>query len=88
MPEPRYDVTACVVGSDIYVFGGFRREHSGCGNESVFKYNTQIDEWSKLAPMPAGDHGVSAIELGGVIHIVGVGDTSCGLMRYDPVLGV
>jgi N-acetylneuraminic acid mutarotase len=88
MPEPRYDFTACVVGSDIYVFGGFCREHSGRGHASVFKYDTQIDEWRTLAPMPVGDHGISAIELGGVIYIVGGGNTSCGLMSYDPVSGV
>jgi hypothetical protein len=82
MPEPRFDDASCVVGSEIYVFGGCHEQ------ESVFKYDTRVNEWSTLAPMPISDHGMSAIELGGLIYIVGVGDTSSGVLRYDPVLGV
>jgi hypothetical protein len=90
MPEPRYDFAASVVGSDIYVFGGLTNasERTGRGHESVFKYDTETDTWSTLAPMPVSDYGMSAIALGGLIYIGGVGDTFCGFMSYDPVTGV
>jgi hypothetical protein len=87
MPEPRCDFAACVVGSDMYVFGGLTNasERTGRARESVFKYETETDEWSTLAPMPLGDHGFSAIYLDGLIYIGGVGDTVREFMSYDPV---
>jgi N-acetylneuraminic acid mutarotase len=90
MPEPRYDSAACVIGSDIYVFGGLTNasENTGFAHESVFKYETETDEWSTLAPMPLGDHGMSAIDLDGLIYIGGVGYTVRDFMSYDPVSGV
>jgi hypothetical protein len=54
----------------------------------VFKYNSEIDEWSTLAPMLDTEFGHSAIELGGMIYIVGAGYDPRGLLRYDPALGV
>jgi hypothetical protein len=86
MPEPRHDLAACVVGSDIYVFGG--RSNNSVTHDSVFKYNSEIDEWSTLAPMLDTEFGHSAIELGGMIYIVGAGYDPRGLLRYDPALGV
>jgi hypothetical protein len=37
--------------------------------------------------MPDAEYGHSAIELGGIIYIVGAGEDSYGLLRYDPVSG-
>jgi hypothetical protein len=90
MPEPRYEFAACLVGSDIYVFGGLTNASEQCGraHDSVFKYDTETDKWSTLAPMPVSDHGMSAIALGGLLYIGGVGDTVCEFMSYDPVTGV
>jgi hypothetical protein len=81
MPNPCFDFAACVVGSDIYVFGG--TSHSW-QQRSVFKYETETDEWSTLTPMPGEEHGISALELDGLIYVVGVGDIFSGLICYDP----
>jgi hypothetical protein len=84
LPEPRHNSTACVVGSDIYVFGGV--DDTCGGTSTVFKYDTEADNWSTLAPMPAPamDYGYSAIELGGLIYIVGGGINSDGLLSFNP----
>jgi hypothetical protein len=84
MPEPRYKNAACVVGSDIYVFG--EMGNILLGQRSIFKYDTETDEWSTLASMAGVDHGISAIELSGLVYIVGAGETTCGLLRYDPAI--
>jgi kelch-like protein 20/kelch-like protein 24/35 len=86
MPAPRYDFAACVVGSDIYVFGGISYDFRD--QESVYKYDTRTDTWSTLAPVPSVASGHTAIELGGLIYLVGTGDFNCGLMCYDPASGV
>jgi N-acetylneuraminic acid mutarotase len=86
MPEPRYYFAACVVGSDIYVFGG--KSNTGRYQGSVFKYDTKTDTWSTLAPMLSVASGHSTLELGGMIYTVGLGESKRGLMRYDPASGV
>jgi hypothetical protein len=86
MPYPCFDFAACVVGSDIYVFGRIRNLHRQ--RNSAFKYNTEANEWSTLTPMPGADHGISAQELDGLIYIVRTGDLHCGLICYDPASGL
>jgi N-acetylneuraminic acid mutarotase len=86
MPEPRYSFPACVVGSDIYVFGG--RDNTNRGQGSVFKYDTENDEWSTLAPMSDAEFGHSATELYGLIYILGAGEDCREVLRYDPASGV
>jgi hypothetical protein len=53
----------------------------------VFKYDTEPDAWSTLAPMPhiASEHSASVLD--GLIYIVGAGDDRCGVLRFDPVSG-
>jgi hypothetical protein len=86
MPELRFDFASGVVGSDIYVFGGISATSRDQG--SVFKYGTETDIWSTLAPMPTVASGHSAIELDGLIYVVGVGESKSGLILYDPALEV
>jgi hypothetical protein len=86
MPEPRFYAAACVVGSDIYVFGG--KNAIGRVQGSVYKYDTKTDKWTTLAPMPSVASRHTAIEVGGLIYLVGAGDTFCGFLRYDPASGV
>jgi hypothetical protein len=83
MPELRCHFGACVVGRDIYVFGG--EDEVSIKQESVFKYDTEADKWSTLASMPAAESGNSAIELGGLIYIMGI--AANGLLRFDPTSG-
>jgi hypothetical protein len=88
MPEPRCDFAACAVGKDIYVFGGcvIQNDYSII-EPSVFKYDTETDEWSMLAPMLEREHGHSANELNGLVYIMGAGYGS-EFMCFDPASGV
>jgi N-acetylneuraminic acid mutarotase len=85
MPEPRRLHAACAIGSDIYVFGGFRNGFQ----TSVFKYDTMTDTWSTLAPMPqpCANHSVSVLD-GDQVYIVGVGYDGKGVLHFDTVSGV
>jgi hypothetical protein len=83
MPEPRRFFATCVIASNIYVFGGEDEENVIQG--SVFKYDTEADKWSTLAPMPTSESGNSAIELGGLIYIVGI--AVHGLLCFNPTSG-
>jgi hypothetical protein len=49
IPEPKICFAACVMGTDIYVFGG---DANRSGTDTVYKYDTLVDEWSILSPMP------------------------------------
>jgi N-acetylneuraminic acid mutarotase len=86
MPEARRLHAACAVGSDIYVFGG----RFGLGGQtSVFKYDTEANAWSTLAPMPipCAHRSVSVLD-GYMIYIVGAGDDGKGVLRFDTASGV
>jgi hypothetical protein len=87
MPDGRSGLTSCVIGSDIFVFGGFDGHHFA--RSSVFKYDTQNDEWATLADMPYALEGHSSCVLDGIIHITNgqiVGQMSMpASLRFDPV---
>jgi N-acetylneuraminic acid mutarotase len=80
MPEPRICVTACSLGSIIYVFGGRDLDED---QASVCKYNAVANEWSTLAPMPIASSNLSACVVGGIIYIIGA--SNCDVLRFDPV---
>jgi hypothetical protein len=82
MPEPRFNFAACVVGSNIYVFGGMSNYNHG--ERSVFRYDAETDDWSTLASMPGVGSRHSATELGGLVYILGTGADYSGLQCYDP----
>jgi N-acetylneuraminic acid mutarotase len=86
MPAPSYDFAACVVGSEIYVFGGM--SNTGRRQASVLRYDTETDVWSTLTPMLAAERGHSATVLNGLIYVVGAGWSQKGLLCYDPASGV
>jgi hypothetical protein len=86
MPEVRYGHAACVIGSDIYVFGGkvtFRQVQS-----TVIKFDTEDNEWSTLAPMPHDCSCHSACVMGGLVFITGAGANGCDVLRFDPTSAV
>jgi N-acetylneuraminic acid mutarotase len=86
MPESRWALAACALGSDIYVFGGY--DINNIRQNSIFKYDTVDNAWSTLAPMPTYcvNHSVSVLE--GLVYIVGAGVNGRELLRFDPVYGV
>jgi hypothetical protein len=86
MPEPKKLPAACAIGIYIYVFGG----HLGLERQtSVCKYNTEIDTWSTLEPMPlpSSSRNVSVLD-GDQVCIVGGGDDGEGVLRFDTSSGV
>jgi hypothetical protein len=85
MPEVRSEFAACVVGTDIYVFGG--TDNLREDQASAFKYDTEANVWSVLAPMPAAEFGHSVIVIDGLIYIIGAGNNSRGFLRFEPVTG-
>jgi hypothetical protein len=54
---------------------------------SVFKYDTVIDEWSTLAPMPHAYVYHSANVLDRLIYIVGAGDDHRAVLCLNPASG-
>jgi hypothetical protein len=88
MPEPRLELAACAIGSDLYVFGGFRTRNNP--QASVFKYDTEGNTWSTLAPMPHRLFSHSATVIDGLIYIVGaedMDDYGRDFLRFDPASG-
>ena len=53
----------------------------------MFKFDTEADEWSSLAPMPVAVSDHSASVLDGLVYIVGAGRDNIHTHRFDPVLG-
>jgi hypothetical protein len=60
--------STCVLGSNIFVLGGFDGEKSV---ESTFCYNTLTNLWKTLAPMPGAKMGPSICVLSGLIYTIG-----------------
>jgi N-acetylneuraminic acid mutarotase len=46
MPNALHSFAACALGSDIYVFGGSTHDNTLGNQRSVFKYDTETDNWS------------------------------------------
>jgi hypothetical protein len=86
MPHTRVAHSACVFGSDIYVFGGCNDRFRSVDN--VYKYDTERDAWTILTSMPVvGDYlGVAA--LGDQIYLTGVGNSGKEVLLLDPASGV
>jgi hypothetical protein len=86
MPQVRCAHAACVLGSDIYVFGGSggpsQRQQDG-----VYKYDTEEDVWTTLAPIPSVCNFHRAITLDGQIYITGLGESTCEVLLFDPMSG-
>jgi hypothetical protein len=82
MPAEKYGVAACAIGIDIYVFGG--EDNDSEYSRTVFKFDTEANEWSTLAQMPHGCFECSASVLDGQVYIVGAhyGDE---VLRFNPV---
>jgi hypothetical protein len=85
MPRARYAYAACVLGTDIYVFGG--DDITGTENASVFKYDTIADIWTILAPMPSACSFFGVATLDGQIYVTGIGASRKNVILFDPTSG-
>jgi N-acetylneuraminic acid mutarotase len=84
MPRGRDFAGACVMGCNIYIFGGC----DICDNEATsthYRYSTETSTWATLAPMPEAKGGHSMCVLDGLIYVTG-GDCS-SMSVLDDVTG-
>jgi N-acetylneuraminic acid mutarotase len=88
MPEERADAGACVLGSEIYIFGG--KTEDDAPTSTAYRFNTEINEWVTLAPMPEANSQHSVSVLDGLIYVMGGlasndKDSISSVHRFDPV---
>jgi N-acetylneuraminic acid mutarotase len=87
MPEELDHAGACVLGSDIYVFGG--RIENGTPTSSTYRFNTETNAWATLAPMPEAKSQQSVFVLNGLIYVMGGFDidnySNTSVHRFDPL---
>jgi N-acetylneuraminic acid mutarotase len=55
---------------------------------TVFKFDTEANEWSTLARMPVASSHHTATALGGLIYITGMSNSQRLFLRLDPVSDV
>jgi N-acetylneuraminic acid mutarotase len=87
MPAERDNAGACVVGDDVYIFGG----NIDCNipTSTTYRFSTVTKEWATLAPMPGANSHHSVCVLDGLIYVTGGWDWACNTInsvhRFDPV---
>jgi hypothetical protein len=86
MPEARYACAACVLGTDIYVFGG--NDSLGTEYASVLKYDAIANIWTTLlAPMLSAFCFSGVATLDGQIYVTGIGASGKDVILFDPTSG-
>src|SRR5688500_3518178 len=86
LPEGMNAPAAAVIGSRIYLIGGF----SGVSNmptDRVRVYDTRTKQWTVAAPLPAPRGGHAAVVRAGRIHVFGGGNNRSTIADhsvYDP----
>jgi hypothetical protein len=87
MPEERDNAAACMLGSDIYVFGGDNGEREL--TLTTYRFHTETNKWTTLAPVPNTNSMHSVSVLDGLIYLMGGwncdGNTKSSVHRFDPV---
>jgi N-acetylneuraminic acid mutarotase len=87
MPEERDMAGACVVDSDIYIFGG--KTDDGVRTSTTYRFSTDTNEWATLAPLPEAKSCHSVCLLDGLIDVMGGEiddvDPVSSVHRFDPV---
>jgi N-acetylneuraminic acid mutarotase len=87
MPAERDNAGACVLGSNIYVFGG--RNENDTATSTTYRFSTERNEWATLAPMPEVNSLHSVLVLDGLIYVMGGWDSDDNSMssvhRFDPI---
>ena len=69
MPTPRTEVTATLVGDNIYVIGGF--DKSGKVLDTAEVYNIKNNSWNTVTSLPQPLHHTAATTFNGSIYVIG-----------------
>jgi hypothetical protein len=69
MPVANVNAWACVLCSDIYIFGG--KTENGMTTSTTYRFSTETNEWAALAPMPDAKSEYSVCVLDGLIYTMG-----------------
>src|SRR5918995_6934387 len=69
MPTSRSEITATIIGDNIYVIGGL--DKSGNILDNVEVYNIKNDSWKTVAPLPQPLHHTTASNFDGKIYVIG-----------------
>ena len=88
MPDALYSRATCALGTHIYVFGWLGDDHEAAA--TTYRYDTEVDEWATLEPMPEPRIGHASVVLGGLIYILEGRQHHIDLrsvVRSDPVSG-
>jgi N-acetylneuraminic acid mutarotase len=87
MPAERDNAGACVLGSDIYIFGGHSDDTEV--TSTTYRFSTETNEWVTLAAMPVAKSHHSVTVLDGLIYVLGGVDSDdnyvSSVHRFDPV---
>jgi N-acetylneuraminic acid mutarotase len=86
LPTLQFSQTACVVGDQIYLFGG---TSGGPYERSILTYNTASNSWSAKSPMPNTRISSACAVVDGAVYLIGGNATSQAepldaIERYDP----
>ena len=72
MPTARGGIAGASLGRLLIVFGGEGNDASASGTfEEVEAYDSSLDAWLSLAPMPTPRHGIGAAAVEGRVHLPG-----------------
>jgi hypothetical protein len=73
LPRPRYAHCTCAVGDAVYILGGVEIDEGGDVHavNSVLKFDSRIQIWGEVAPMPAERDTAGACVVRGDIYIFG-----------------
>jgi len=87
MRVPRQETGAAVIGTTLYVAGGF--DAAGSPSAVLEAYDPATDVWTTRAPLPAALHHPGAAAAGGTLYVVGglagAGFTAvASTYAYDP----
>ena len=86
MIEPRQEVGVAVIGTRVFVAGGFRA--NGTTANTLEIYDTAANAWSIAAPMPVAVNHPGAAALNGRLYVfggaLGSGASTDAVQEYDP----
>jgi N-acetylneuraminic acid mutarotase len=87
MPAERDYAGACLLGSDIYIFGGCNDDMEK--SSTTYRFSSETNEWATLAPMPNAISGHCVCVVDGLIYVLGGEDSdydcASSVHRFDPV---